>query len=108
MATFVETLRARSKELSEAADLLINAADFGVSAEKRVTAVVGKVNAQTFSIAADVVEYLEAKTYHGITDVNRQRIFDQYHALRLAAAKGIDSGDWTDFEQLINAGTNSG
>jgi len=73
----------------------------------RTAALIGKVNATTYSIMADMLEYLDAKHNNGNQSEQLQGIVRQASAARLAAARGVASGDWSEFDRLVRPQTDS-
>ncbi len=100
MSVFTDEYRARGQEMSDASDTLLADAEIANDPQKLATAILGKGSANLYFRLADVVDYLESSSRQGAADDRLTRIRERNDQIRLAAAKGAASGDWSAFNRV--------
>jgi hypothetical protein len=96
MTAFSESLRARAKQLREAANTLLGAEDYATNHEKQCAAIVGQVTANVQESLADLADYLRSTDAVDLATQRRRAILEKNDAIRRAAA----SSNWAEFDRL--------
>jgi hypothetical protein len=96
--TLADDFRSRAEEQRESAHSLLGAVDIETSASKRITAVVGFVNASTLEALADLADYLRQGVQLTRLSDRQRKALEKNDAIRIAAA----TGDWNRFDELIS------
>jgi hypothetical protein len=103
--------RERAKEVDSAAktllemnvppDVLSNAFAFEKYQRRLTTITIGKISSIVYSSVADLLDYLDARSYGGLRDEQRRGIVNRNAAIRRAASRALASEDWSHFDSII-------
>lgn len=97
MTSLSDDFRQRAAKEREAANAMIESADFVRNPKKQVIAIVGHVRAGQFEALAEVVDYLRAAPGAGSFQARRAAISRQHSSIRNAVAKG----EWDEFDRIV-------
>jgi hypothetical protein len=96
MTDLAQDFERRAKEQTEAAQTLIEAADFNTDPKKQTLFVVGKVTGKFLHALAELTAYLKATDQLDEAAARRQEIVERSNAIRTAAALG----NWDEVNRL--------
>jgi hypothetical protein len=102
MPSLSETFRARAKEMRDASNVLLKSPELSTSIEKQVAATVGQVNATVLDALADMAD-LQTSGSQAVEIDKRAESLKRNHAIRMAAARGFQSGNWDEYDRLVAA-----
>lgn len=97
-----QQMRDQAKELVLGAKARLDAAELSQSERVQISVITDQVNAYTMATLAGVLESLTPYS----RAAKARKIIEQNDAIRAAAAKGFESGDWSILDGLIDG--NSG
>ena len=104
--TLPEEFRARAAEVKKDALILLAAPDILTKADKLIGAIVGMVDAKVLEALASVVEYQEQVNNPNPRVARLRAIMQRNDAIRQAAAKGSSTGNWSEFDELVEGEAN--
>ena len=93
--------RRRAEEHNAQAETLFSAGDFDVNRKTQAAAVIAKTTANMLYLLGELVDYLRESETIDDADARRKQIADRNNAIREAYTAGMTSGDFTNFDQLV-------
>lgn len=106
MTTLAEDFREKAKQNVEGSTTLFDAPDFAADAKKQAMAVIGQVNATVYSALADMMDYQQLSASADAAMERRRAVIKRNHEIRIAASNAAATGDWNEFDRLVNSDRN--
>jgi len=102
MSGLGDDFRKRAAENNATAEKLFSAAEFATDRKAQAAAVIAKVTANMLSIMGELVDYLRESETVEDSALRRKRIADRADAIRKAFVAGATSGDFTNYDRLVD------
>lgn len=102
MTLLGDDFRKRAESNNAEAKQFFESPEFATSPKIQASAVISKVTANTLYLLGEVVDYLRGSDAVDASAERRARYAERNEAIRKAYLAGVQSGDFTNFDQLVS------
>ena len=105
LTTLAEVFRTRGTEQNQAAKALLSNPEFATNPILQVACIVGQLNGTIYSALAEFAGVIPVPASAVSPAIARRQAFSKFsQQVRTAQAKAVSTGDWSEYDALIDKG----